>query len=202
MTGYAQEQQGSPDQPQPQTLLGGVDHVSLYISPSAKGTRINGQNGVMAGGSAGVMLNNSIYIGAAGYRLVPEITNVKVLGTGTDSTSIGMQYIGAIVGYRFFPDALIHFGAQAMGGYGQVGTGNRHGRSHQEFIDFETGHGSKGFYTFEPSVTAEMNIISHLAFGVEAGYRFCTGLDSTTVGLTNGSLGGLSAAASLRLTVF
>jgi hypothetical protein len=189
------------EQAEPRTLLGGVQDVSLFISPALKGTQLNSQYGLMAGGSAGIMLDHVFYIGAAGYKL---FTDVKASRTGADSTSIDMQYGGGILGYRLGAADLFHIGLQGVIGYGEVeyGHGGR-GHHHDELFDDDNGaHGSSRFYVAEPSVTAELNLVSHVQLGVEAGYRFCMGVDSTMAGVTNRELSGPSAAATLRVVIF
>lgn len=189
------------EQPEPQTLLGGVEDFSLFVSPAVKGTVLNGQDALMVGGSAGVVLDRAFYIGATGYRLV---TNVKIKGSGTDSIPTSMQYIGGVLGLRFNPDALLHFGVQGTIGYGEIRY--RNGRD-DDFEDIFDSHmaGIRGYSEFlmaELGATAEVNLVSRVQLGVDAGYRFCAGVDSATTGITNADLSGLSAGATLRFILF
>jgi hypothetical protein len=86
-------------------------HTPLVIAPEYKVTAIDGDVGQLAGAYGGVLLDNQLLIGAAGYWLA----------SGSHDRSLG--YGGLLLGWSISPTSRIRFGGRGLVGVGSAELG-------------------------------------------------------------------------------
>jgi hypothetical protein len=176
---------------QEQTLFDGSIESGGFGAPGLKLTQINDQAGLMVGGGGAWIIDHSFLIGGAGYGLA---TDVNTKGLGPDTARLDMGYGGAVIGYQFGSDKLVHVGVQALVGAGAVD----HRRARQ--TDWRSYDDIDGFFVVEPGITGELNVSKSVRVNLEASWRFVNGVELP--GVTNSGLSGPSATLLLKFGTF
>jgi hypothetical protein len=83
-------------------------HSDFLFAPDLKVTKVNGSIGTLAGGYAGVVKDDHLFVGGGAYWL-----------TDRKSDSRNLAYGGLIVGWFFNPDRPVSFSAKTLVGFGQ-----------------------------------------------------------------------------------
>jgi hypothetical protein len=177
---------------QPATLFDGDIHSGGFGGLELRLTQLNDQTGLLVGGGGAWVVNNSFYLGGAGYGLVND---VNTLGLGPDTTRIDFGYGGGLVGYMFASDNLVHVGVQTLVGAGGVGY-----RMHGDRESFSSVNDGDGFFVLEPGVVGELNIAKNIRLDLSAGYRFINGIE--TPGMSDRKLSGPSASMMIKFGSF
>jgi hypothetical protein len=93
------------------TVLQGKSTYRIFGGVSSKSTGINGEYGLLLGGSLGLTINHVFSIGLAGY--------------GRSNMDYGQpDYGGLFFAYNFFPSRKLHFRVSALAGSGTSHIGN------------------------------------------------------------------------------
>ena len=150
-------------QPQKETLL--EDRIKMHITGGLdiKSTRIFDEQSVLIGGNIGLTLNNSLYIGVAGYARALHADGCFDLDLDFDAGR--PAYGGLVLGYSFFPSRKIHFRVETLLGGG------------------DSWHGT--FSIIEPRIDVVLNITQILGFRVGIAMPFAS---QEKTGLKHGML--------------
>jgi hypothetical protein len=155
------------------TLIGdGLDHGG-YGGPVLKVMSLGGNLGILFGGRGGWIINHTFVIGGGGYGLANDIT--------IDGNDLQMDYGGFEIEYIWRSDRVVHFTIHTSIGGGKV-----------EMTD--PVYNSDTFFYIEPTLNAELNIISFFRIIAGAGYlwvdniRGMPGLSSSDVRSITGTV--------------
>jgi hypothetical protein len=150
-----------------------------YGGPAFKFTTIDGQFSFLMGGGGAWLINHRISIGGMGFGLTSDLSS-----GGRD---IDMSYGGFNGGYVFFPDSVVHFTAHATIGWGEVSlTGPAE---------------SDNFLVIEPSLDAEVNLVTWVRLCAGVSYRIVSGVSGIT-GINNSDLSGLAGTIFIKFGLF
>ena len=134
----------------------------FVVAPEYKYTQMSGRTGHMAGVSAGVLTDKSLYIGGAIYFL----TN------GDDA--FGLTYGGLLTGMTVPLGAHVQVGGRGLFGFGGATLGEGYAaydpRSRATRNYFYIAHQDFGFA--EPQAQAHVSFADHVGIDVTGGYRF------------------------------
>jgi hypothetical protein len=189
-TAWAQQ----PPTPEPHTTPVRIERVEngFVISPDYKLTRVGEETGQLAGVTAGYLIEDVLFVGAAGYWLVYG-------APGWD-----LSYGGLVVGFRVPASDRVAFGVKGLAGIGTATLRTtfadlipgrdwpliglpmgRGGRWHMPVVgghSFNTGDTrvdvSQDFFVFEPQADVLFTIAPRIRFGVSGGYRVTGGADA------------------------
>jgi hypothetical protein len=166
-----------------QTLIGTNDYTSGgFGGPVIKVGSIDGQTGVFFGGRGGWVINRTFVLGGGGYGYTDNMWQMHEGGPSLD-TGITFGYGGLELEYLINANDILHAVIQThIGGGGfAVMEYQRDNQGYEYDWDGRTLY-SVATFVFEPSINAEVNILSWLRLGVGTGYRFVTGIDATIGG--------------------
>jgi hypothetical protein len=191
------------------TLFGGGDvKFGGYGAVETKFTPVNNQFGLFVGGRGGVIINHSLLLGLGGYGLT---TSHKVDGYKIrdlyypDSTAyLRIGYGGLHIGYIINPTEVLHITAGALIGGGWAGytramsyhNHNDNWDNHNNNFAYE----STGFFIFEPSIGAELNVTSFFRLEFNANYRFVSLVELPNT--KNSDIGGFSGGIAFKFGKF
>jgi hypothetical protein len=181
------------------TLFGGSDvKFGGYGAVETKFSPVNDQFGLFVGGRGGLIINHSFLLGLGGYGLT---TSHKVDGYKIkdpyypDSTAyLRIGYGGLHIGYVIEPNEVLHITTGVLIGGGWAGyTRTLTYRNHNDNwdnYDNNFTYESSGFFIFEPSVGAELNVTGFLRLELNASYRIVSLIDLPVT--KNSDIGGYS----------
>lgn len=150
---------------------------SLRLNPSPNGI------GSMWGAYGGVNLSPNFFAGIGTYATLSNPT-------------MRMGYTGLMLEYVHTPNKLIHFGANALIGYGRASSESA--RLEPFYLLSNVWNVFNGQYmVIEPSVFAETNLNQALSLSLGVSYRWITGYQENRY-FTNQSLSGVSINLGLR----
>lgn len=168
-----------------QTLVVEPVRNPFVVAPDYKVTHVNGDTGQLAGGYAGRLFDDTLFVGGGGYWLVN--------GSGGDA----LRYGGVLVGWSAPLGGRIRFGVRGLAGVGQATlgqdvttgltpAGGRAGMRDPRVIRFGGApFGGRGgstpgtlrlrfredFFVFEPQASVATRLTRHLGLQWGAGYR-------------------------------
>jgi len=178
---------------EPNTLLGN-NEVKGFGAFHSKFSQMVGEDIVQLGISGGVILNDNLIFGVAGYGTANEFS---VRGNTThENVYADAGYAGLLTGYIFKPKKMIHLGFPVLFAVGNIELRDK--------VNLSTNDGFKTknvfienspFLVIEPGVSVELNIAEFLKIGLGGSYRFAgsmnlenpvdgSDLDSWSVDLT------------------
>jgi len=139
-------------------------HNGFLGAPEFKFTEVDHDTSGLVGGYAGVVFDEHVFVGGAGY------------GLATERHGRDLAYGGVLVQWLAGGDDTFGFGAKML-----LGGGRTEWSGVAQFIDrgrivsqpFRT---SQGFYVAEPGLDARVRLAPHVRLTLGAGYRF-TGYD-------------------------
>jgi hypothetical protein len=146
-----------------------------YGALITKFTRISGTNTVLAGGHAGVILNNRLVLGGGGFGVVYPLLRDEYEPYNGDYPYLVSGYGGGLIEYYFFPGSMYRMSLSLLIGGGTVNFGrnsNDEENSEYEYKD--------KFFIVEPEVKFFMNVATYIRIGISASYRFVNGVDNET----------------------
>jgi len=153
----------------------------FIVAPEYKFTDVNGRTGHMAGISAGVLTDRSLYLGGAVYFL----TN------GSDD--FGLTYGGLLAGWTTGLGSHVRVGGRGLLGFGGATLGEaftaydphlRGVRSYRYIAHDD-------FLVAEPQGQVHLSFADHVGVDVTGGYRF-TGWDEFIRGGVDGATGAVA----------
>lgn len=175
---------------------------------------VKGKAGLFLGGRGGWIINHVFSIGGGGYGLVSKPEIGKFTAGGLDTTlSINFGYGGLIFEYTNNSFKAFHFTVNTLVGaggasYKQINQYNEDENQDNEY-EWDEKLGSSTFFVVEPSITAEINVLSYLRVAIGASYRFVSGLDlahyvdnKAVVKTTAKDLSGFNAVISFKFGKF
>jgi hypothetical protein len=185
--------QTSPAPPTQGTLVIERLHSNFVVAPDYKVTQLDDEVAHLAGGYAGWLTEDTLFLGGAAYSLANR------------SDDFRLTYGGLVAGWTLFPDRRIQFGTRGLIGLGRArlgrdvefarfGRGSRAARGSTrseavpETIRFRV---EDDFFVFEPQLTVVTKVSKHISLNVGAGYRvtaYADRLDERVNGAT-GSIG-------------
>ena len=174
---------------QEETLAGEGSESGGFGGPVLKITPIRGKTGILIGGRGGWIINHSFILGGGGYGLASNI-GAATPGPGGEPY-VDFGYGGVELEYVHNWDKLMHWSVGLLVGGGGVGYKNENGSS---------GQYSKGFFTMEPWVNANMNVTHFFRISIGVSYRWVTGSDSPAA--SNADLSGVAGILLLRFGSF
>jgi hypothetical protein len=169
-------------------------HNGFLLAPDVKVTKVNGQVGTLAGGYAGWVRDDRLFIGGGAYWRADRKRD-------TDDLAYG----GLIVGWFFDPDRPVSVSARALAGFGQFSQSFASGTfvdgcdwrdfSHCRVVQPIVGDNRfdqrfrfrNDFLVLEPEVNALFKLSKSVHLSAGAGYRLidgARGLDQVTRGAT------------------
>ncbi len=137
-----------------------------YGGPSVLFSQFNGENAVMPGMSAALVVNNSFYLGCAGYGMATEH---DAPAYDYEPMRFQMGYGGAWMGVVIKSDNIVHASADVLIGAGAIT------RSYSYYDDYDYdshNYNEDIFFVVQPMANVEMNITSWMRMTAGVGYRF------------------------------
>jgi hypothetical protein len=133
-------------------------HNGFLVAPDFKFTEVDKKSSGLAGGYAGVVLDEHIFIGGGGYVLA------------TDTRGRDMAYGGLVLGWLAGTDTF-GFSAKTLlgGGWTESSTEVQLLSSPSRFLNVRV---DQNFYVAEPEVDALVRVTKHMRLAIGAGYRF------------------------------
>lgn len=177
---------------------GGFGAVSIKFST------IKNKSGVLVGGYGGWLINHQLLIGLGGYGLANNVAadnSVVSIYNFIRQPLITFGYGGAIFEYYIQPNSVVHSSVSLLIGgggvlYRQSGAGDYFNASWGDPYRSST----NTVFVLEPGVSAELNVASYCKIGVNASYRYVSGVDIT--GLQNSDLSNFSAGIAFKFGKF
>jgi Outer membrane protein beta-barrel domain len=172
-------------------------HNDFVVAPDFKITDVDGRTGNLVGVSAGLLTQDTFFVGGAGYWLANGSEN-----------DFEMMYGGLTLGWNFRPEHRVQFGARSLFGFGRATLGTdvnafrfdgRDTRGRLNTRVAATQRTSRfgveeDFLVAEPEVTFGARLTDHLGLNIGAGYRFAGLVDRL-----DDRLNGASGTISLQL---
>jgi hypothetical protein len=147
----------------------------FVVAPEYKFTELDGRTGHMAGVSAGMLTDRSLFIGGAIYFL----TN------GSDD--FGLTYGGLLTGWTTGLNSHLRVGGRGLFGFGGATTSEAFTSFDPHFRGIRSYRfiGHDDFIFAEPQAQAHVTFANHVGIDVTGGYRFAgfdefTGVDGAT----------------------
>jgi len=154
--------------------------------PDVKFTQVNGRDGVLVGGFGGVLVDKTLFIGAAGYWLA------------NGDWDQGLSYGGALVQWHFFSRRTVNVsvGGLVGGGFGTATHQWYGGEMPDPYSSPRHSHGGPGvyppgyptpaayavydaaFFVAEPQVNVVWHAAGWMSVSAGIGYRGIAGADS------------------------
>lgn len=163
---------------------------------------IAGNRSLIIGGSGGVIVNRTYFLGLAGYGL---ITDNEIDGLiPTTSTPVEKKldiyggYGGMVFGFTLWTREPVHLHFPFLAGAGAFEVVDNNFFNNNFDTDFSIERSA--FFIGEPGAQLEFNITEHFRIGAGVSYRFVKGLDM--VNLEDADLTGLSTNISVRFGQF
>jgi hypothetical protein len=203
---FAQEENAKNTNDDMNTLFGKGNKTTIgwFVGPTGGYTRFCSSDVALAGIQAGMVINHNFTIGLAGSGVANS--NYLTYNNFIDTTDVRLEggYGGLLLEYTLFPKSAIHVSFPLIIGGGTMGyysTNDNHewdeddwdNCDHQE-IDQDA------FFVVIPGVTAEVNILKFMRFGVGVSYRYTPDLD--LVNTSSSFINNFTASASLKFGKF
>ena len=160
-----------------EVILPKFDKFGVIGGLSMKLAQINGNIGLFTGGDGGVIFNNSLMLGGAGYTLATKIDAGKIF---TPNLEMDMSYGGVILGYINNNNDAVHYNIQALIGGGSVSWSTKTGwfvfkhwtEENDEYF------GKDYFFVIEPSANVDMRLTKFISMEFGLSYLFALDVKS------------------------
>jgi len=186
---------------QMRTLLGPDTEHGFFLAGSMMGSKFNGNDGLLAGGKLGWVIDHWFTFGLAGYGLTNPIY-IEDINNQSVNRNIGLGYGGLYFEPRLFSSQAIHVAFPVIAGSG----GASFSTTSQYYFDEASGdwveyeNESDAFFFIEPGIEMEINISKHFRIGVAGTYRYIDGLNLSN--MDGNALNGFSGGINLKVGVF
>lgn len=173
---------------EPMTLFGGRRvKFGGYGQIGVRYTRLRGEDSAIAGFEGAFLIDHRLAVGFAGYGSSQEHRLASV--QGFDRPYMHFGYGGFLVRYHvFIPESPVSFSLATLIGGGAVGVTN-------EWNDEVHRNNADMFFIVEPQLGAHLNVTRWMRFGLDAGYRFVSGIGK--FGLSESDFRGASVGGSV-----
>ena len=164
----------------PATLFDRAPALGAYAGLSFRYARLMGEDNLLAGLEAAVLLDHRFAIGFAGYGWSA--------GREGDVTGVTLGYGGLMLRYHLlsFSPVVVSFAALAAAGDISVSRADPHSRSERD---------SDNLFVCEPQISAHLQIARFLRLGADFGYRIVAGIDNFKTSDLRGFLAGMHIQA-------
>ncbi|MDH5228512.1 MAG: hypothetical protein OEZ58_19360 [Gammaproteobacteria bacterium] len=143
-----------------QTLFGNrLEHLGWFGGPVFSLGKYHNKVNYSVGAEAAVLVNRHVFFGLGAY----------VNGKEINQTNLHMTRGGALMGFYFRPDDLVHLSAKMFVGVGGLAD------------QFWTLTYPDKFVTVEPSFDFMVNVVKHVKVGVGMSYRFVDKINQPAV---------------------
>ncbi|MBN2192933.1 MAG: hypothetical protein JW751_08955 [Polyangiaceae bacterium] len=196
-----EEENGEGDEPRARpapSLLGRSGPIAFggYAGVDLRYARIGGEDGLLVGGEAALLLDHRFAIGGAGYGLANLIRGPET--EYGEHTYVGFGYGGVLLKSNFVWESPVYFSVGLLVGAGGLGFAVQ--TEDFEFEPMEEGGSATAFFVIEPSFGVYANLTRWLRLGVNASYRATRGIE--VEGYRDGDFSGLSAGGQLAFGWF
>ena len=167
-------------------------HNGFIVAPDVKFTTVDGHDGTLVGGTAGVVVDRRLFLGAGGYWLA-------------NNTSDREMVYGGFVGGWYVPSmGILDVSISGLVGVGQMTLAYRFNDPPVPMTVSNAHHGppqyptysyaaSTQFFIAEPTATVTLRVTRVVAVFGSVGYRLIAGADPF-----NDDLAGVSGAVGIR----
>ena len=200
LASFAQQDEGrSPYQMR--TLLGPDTEHGFFLAGSMMASEFDGNDGLLAGGKLGWVIDHWFTFGLAGYGLTNPIY-IEDLNDQNVNRNIGLGYGGLYFEPRLFSEAAVHVAFPIIMGSG----GASFSSSSEYYYNNVSGEWeqyqqeSDAFFFVEPGIELEVNISRYFRIGLAGTYRMVDGLNLTQ--LDPNALNGFSGGVNLKVGAF
>lgn len=142
----------------------------LYFGPLATFSNVEGNLSIDMGATGGVIYRNKFIAGLYGQKMVTSLTRTKLNISWYPAVTNGevkMMHGGALVGYIFKPEALLHWGVSSSAGVGKLELIAKDPAT----MDIVETYNDR-IYIIIPKIFIETNIAKWFKINVSGGYRF------------------------------
>ncbi len=180
---------------EPETLFDSENiTIGGFGGPTVGYTQFNGEEAVLTGIRAAMIVNHKFYIGIAGYGIVTQHdAGKKVTPAGQlEDTQYIFGYGGGLLGYTFMEDDLVHGSAEVLIGGGGLTRRFTNDWDDDSYEDYDYHFADDRFFCIQPMVNAELNVTKWMRCNAGLGYRWTEGInkwdlsDDDTSGLVAG----------------
>ena len=173
-----------------ETLFSGKVDYGWSIGSYAGLSIFNDQITIMDGFRVEWIINKNWFVGWQSYESLGSDLDAPI-SSEEEEISMDIKYRGLMVGRMFKSEKLIHWGLEGLVGWGSV--------------DYHLKNGDRDwkedyFFAAQPSVFAEVNVVTWFRVRGSAGYRFVQGV--TMEGLDNYDLWGPVGGFTFRFGRF
>ena len=163
---------------------------------------VAGNRSLIMGGSGGVIVNRTYFLGLAGYGLITDNEIDGLIPTATTPVEKKLDiyggYGGMVFGFTLWTREPVHLHFPFLVGAGAFEVVDNNFFNNNFDTDFSIERSA--FFIGEPGAQLEFNITEHFRIGAGVSYRFVKGLDM--VNLEDEDLTGLSTNISVRFGQF
>ncbi|MEQ8882075.1 MAG: hypothetical protein RLQ12_20720 [Cyclobacteriaceae bacterium] len=184
------------------SLIGKSSETYGFGGADLKIGDIAGNRSLIIGGSGGVIVNRTYFLGLAGYGLVTDNEIDGLIPTATTpmekKLNIYGGYGGMVFGFTLWTREPVHLHFPFLVGAGAFEVVDNNFFNNNFDTDFSIERSA--FFIGEPGAQIEFNITENFRLGAGVSYRLVRGLD--LVNLEDEDLTGLSANISVRFGQF
>ncbi|OGC90870.1 MAG: hypothetical protein A2W25_13145 [candidate division Zixibacteria bacterium RBG_16_53_22] len=181
-----------------ETLLSGEIEHGGFGAPVVKFTELKDEFAVLVGGRGGWIINHSFSIGGAGYGLVNQDIDERIISTDT-TLFLTMGYGGVEFEYIASSEKLMHMTISSLIGGGAIDYLAKSNSRDWDHHDYHSDN-ADAFFVFEPAINGELNVVEFFRIGAGVSYRFISGVE--TEELTDNDLSGLAANIMFKFGKF
>lgn len=176
-----------------------------YGGPVVKFGPMNDATGVVFGGKGGWVINRTYVIGGGGYGY-SDVPFSRQTNTQVPDTNISFGYGGLELEYLYEANKVLHGTVGLFVGAGGFTVFRRH-RFDQDDIEWDDDTRvlyATPCFVAEPTVCAELNILTWLRLQIGAGYRYVSGIDATkgSKHYTNSTVSGLFGMGVIKFGLY
>jgi len=175
---------------QGKTLISGDLESGGYGGVHLRLSQLNGEIAILTGWRGAWIVNKTFCVGWSSMEQISDDNIAPVLLDGRQGY-LDMEYRGLLLGVMIGSDRLVHFGMDAVIGWGGV-----HYRLKENDDNYETDQ----FFVLTPEINLEVNVVSWFRIAVSGGYRLITEVQME--GLTGRDLSGFTGGLTLKFGKF
>ena len=196
--GFAQD-----DTAEIKTLVGKGTKLGGFMGITTKFSEVNNTKALLVGGSMGALFNDNIMLGFGGYGITStvEFTGVNTQGVPNQPVYLYGGYGGLILGYKLFPNEIIHVSFPVLIGAGGFDVSDAESNDLNTIYENHTVDNSAAFVV-EPAVEAEINVTKFFRIAIGGSYRLVQGTNFPISNLSDNDLSNWSGHMSLKFGKF
>ncbi len=184
------------------SLIGKSSETYGYGSADLKIGDIAGNRSLIVGGSGGVIVNRTYFLGLAGYGLITDNEVDGLIPTASTPVEKKLDiyggYGGMVFGFTLWTREPVHLHFPFLVGAGAFEVVDNNFFNNNFDTDFSIERSA--FFIGEPGAQIEFNITENFRLGAGVSYRLVKGLEM--VNLEDEDLTGLSTNISVRFGKF